>query len=268
MPIAGVEFEQQSDCYICHVTDLSDELKALIRKRLSSICHGRFRSETEGEFYNYKRTLIQFNTLIEDKGDLIQKGMIGELLFHILIVEMIDTFRVISPFFNLEEKSIKKGYDVILADSINEEIWMVEAKSGERDTENTGSNSKNLSLLKTARSDLRTRLNSANTQRWQSALNGLAFTEGDGDRAKLLKKILQGEFIKAENENANAANHNAILSSNVFAELTDKIAIDNVVELKTEIDSQNTFKKTLLFSIQKTTFQKMIEFLKEEAQNV
>lgn len=96
MPIDGVEFEQQSDCYLCHINELSDELKTLIRNRLSAICHGKFRSENEGEFYKYSRTLVQFNERLQPKDPRTQKGMIGELLFHVLIVELPSSFQVIS----------------------------------------------------------------------------------------------------------------------------------------------------------------------------
>lgn len=42
--------------------------------------------------------------------------MIGELLVHV-ILEIEGRFTVASPFFNMEERSFKKGFDIALFDS-------------------------------------------------------------------------------------------------------------------------------------------------------
>lgn len=266
--VDGVIFEEKSDCYVCSINELSDGLKIIIRKRLSAICHGKSRSDNESEFYNYKRTLVQFNERIEKKDSRTKKGMIGELLLHILIIELIEKFKVISPFFNLEEKSIKKGFDIILADSNTMEIWIVESKSGEIDIANKTVDSKNSSLLATAKSDLESRLNEQSTQRWQSALNGLVFTTNQDNKLKLIKKILENEFKKAETKSAAASNHNVILASSVFSTTADRINIDNVIKLKVNFNDKKTFKKVILLSIQKNTYQKVIDFFKDEIVSV
>ncbi|MTB65395.1 hypothetical protein GKR48_00830 [Providencia sp. wls1943] len=58
--------------------------------------------------YRYAPTLQAFLERYENTSENTKKGMIGELLSHIIINEFFDNFEIASPFFNLEEKSIKK----------------------------------------------------------------------------------------------------------------------------------------------------------------
>ena len=49
----------------------------------------------------------------------MQKGMLGELLAHILINNYIEKLKVFSPYFNKEEANIRKGFDVLYIDTID-----------------------------------------------------------------------------------------------------------------------------------------------------
>lgn len=52
-----------------------------------------------------------------------KKGMIGEILVHV-ILEFEYRFLTVSPFFNMEERSLKKGYDVALLETATNELWI------------------------------------------------------------------------------------------------------------------------------------------------
>lgn len=56
--------------------------------------------------------------------------MIGELLVHI-ILELEGKYSTASPFFNMEESSFKKGFDIVLFEEDSKELWITETKSGE-----------------------------------------------------------------------------------------------------------------------------------------
>ena len=46
---------------------------------------------------------------MKKKPPKTQKGLIGELLTHIIISEFFPEYDVISPYFNLEGEALKKG---------------------------------------------------------------------------------------------------------------------------------------------------------------
>lgn len=77
--------------------------------------------------FTYKHTIKRFLERYELKKT-IQKGMIGELLTHLLIPQYID-FNAISIMKNKEENSIRKGFDIVYTDD-NNSIWYCEVKSG------------------------------------------------------------------------------------------------------------------------------------------
>ncbi len=56
--------------------------------------------------------------------------MLGELLSHVIILKLFPNFEVVSPFFNMEEKSIRKGFDLLLYEASTNNIWITEVKSG------------------------------------------------------------------------------------------------------------------------------------------
>ena len=57
--------------------------------------------------------------------------MVGELLFHVLM-SIENEYIATSAFFNLEERSFKKGFDLSFFSVENQELWIAEVKSGEK----------------------------------------------------------------------------------------------------------------------------------------
>ena len=108
MGIDGVSISNKDEYIVCHINTFSDELMDIIRKRLTSICHGIYNSSLEQKSKSYKNTIRSFIQRYYNKNEQTQKGMIGELLTHILVGEILKNHTSSLPFFNLEEKSIKK----------------------------------------------------------------------------------------------------------------------------------------------------------------
>ena len=122
--IPGVTKEDYSDYVLYYIENFSDELKSEIRSRLVSICHGAEHAQSTRVIYSYKYTLKEFIKRYktnQDASENRKKGMIGELLVHV-ILEIEGRFTVASPFFNMEERSFKKGFDIALFDSKTEEL--------------------------------------------------------------------------------------------------------------------------------------------------
>jgi len=129
--IAGICKEEYFGYSIYRVNCLSDDMKDVIRNRLVSICHGEVNNDSDIDIFSYKETIKAFLERYSKNDDNRKKGMIGELLVHI-IFEIEGKFVKSSPFFNLEEKSFKKGYDITLISKANNELWITEIKSGEK----------------------------------------------------------------------------------------------------------------------------------------
>ena len=84
--IQGVE-RKSSDGYITYcIMDVSDELKNVIREKLTLICHGRDKADSTRRMYSYKSTVKEFVKRYKEnnvlQGNNRNKGMIGELLFQ------------------------------------------------------------------------------------------------------------------------------------------------------------------------------------------
>jgi hypothetical protein len=175
--IDGVCFERKDGYAVCHLTELSEDLKSIIRKNLRSICHGSLVVHEYGEdpLYSYVETLNSFFERYDSKTDDTKKGMIGELLTHVLFTELFDEFDIATAFFNLEENSIKKGFDLIMFRPKENVAWITEVKSGElhkgKNVDETTSD-----LLYAARADLYKRLNEQKKTYWYNAVNSVRNT--------------------------------------------------------------------------------------------
>jgi len=250
---------------LCIIKHLSDELKDLIRMRLSSICFGTSTGESNKDMYSYKNTLKEFLGRYKTKTPDTKKGMIGELLSHILLPEIMNNIRTISPFFNLEEKSIKKGFDIIFIDTAKEELLFTEVKSGNV-TDKQSSNNKNDYLLKDAKKDIQTKLNDNNSSIWHNSIHGARIAlYNNKNIKKTVVDILEDYLSDVQKESQNSNTKNVILVSVLYNHLADKITIEQMQKFKSALDSENIFNYSIVFSIQKNTYEKIESFLETEA---
>ena len=101
--ISGITKEDCSDYIIYFIEELSDELKQEIRNRLVAVCHGADQAQSSLKIYSYRETVKEFVKRYKTNKDASEdrkKGMIGELLVHI-ILELEGRFLTASPFFNM-----------------------------------------------------------------------------------------------------------------------------------------------------------------------
>ena len=180
-----IERDDQTSSTICIVEALSEELKETIRKQLSSICQGATRGESGKKVYSYHNTLREFLERYESKAEDTKKGIIGELVSHVLFIEFFNDFQIISPLFNMEERSIKKSFDLLLFHSTQATLYYTEVKSGTANNES--SDDKNIRLLGIAKSDIHQKLNDNNDNNWLNAINGATIS--------LEKKNIKNEII-------------------------------------------------------------------------
>ena len=77
----GVNLEKSATGSLCFtVENISDELKNIVRARLSEICHGAAKAARTSSIYSYKKIFTLFSGGFDDKPPVPKKGMIGDCL--------------------------------------------------------------------------------------------------------------------------------------------------------------------------------------------
>lgn len=262
--IKGLIINSGADYLTCHVQSLTDDFKSCIRNHLQNICHGTALAERGLSGQTYQRTLKAFRSRYIPKTDNIKKGMIGELLTHVVIFELLDNFDVVSPFFNMEEKSQRKGFDLILVEANGENVWITEVKSGALNQSGCPDNSTS-SFLKIAKNDLNRRLNESEMTFWQNAINSTNNSILDcRDYKDVIIKILDDELVAAADERAHSKDNNVILVSILYSEISNPFNTNIVIETCSKIKEESIFNRVFTLSIQKSTYEKVAHFLFEE----
>lgn len=261
--IKGIALEKDTEngVYICYVEDFTDGFKEKIREMLSSIWHGAVSSAENQDIYNYKKTIKNFLNRYSHQSNNTKKGIIGELLTHILIPNYISDFEVISVMKNKEERSIKKGFDVVYYDKSIKNIWYCEVKSG-GDVDEIEIDEKNKERLNAAKTGILEMVSSNRTTIWQSVLNDVNLTIFNSGRKIDIAKLLKADYPNVENRNLD---RNVILSSVLYKNLDTKISPDNLKTYKLGVDNENIFVGLIVFSIQKSTYKKIEDFLSKES---
>lgn len=129
----GLVFQKNSENTVifCVVERLTDEIKKAMRDDLSRICFGERKSLSGKSIYSYERTIVEFVKRYKTKSEDIKIGMLGELLCHVMLPRFYSHLRPASAYFNAEESSVKKGFDIILYSQLDDSIWFTEVKAGE-----------------------------------------------------------------------------------------------------------------------------------------
>lgn len=262
--IDGVDFIDHGSYGLFHIRYISDDLKDIIRKNLTSICHGSAHSGSA--LYSYKSTLKSFLERYDKKTDNTKKGIIGEFISHLMMIESFNNFKISSAFFNLEEKSIKKGFDLIVYDSKDNSVWITEVKSGNLHKDKSHDETTK-ELLNTAKIDLVSRLNEQEVQYWLNAINHVrSSVQEANDYKDALITILDSNYgSNAANGKASSKDKNVILVSNLFEALDTKVTINPVKSAYNEITGSSLFQKIIVLSVQKGTYENIVNFLRGEA---
>ncbi len=249
-------------CVHIVVDHLSEELKALVRDRLTEICHGVARAKKASAIYSYKRTLTSFLNRYDTKTAKTKKGMIGELLTHILFVHYFSAYEPVSPNFNLEEGSIKKGFDLVLMNNESNELWFAEVKSGNVTTQTCAQ--KLGSLLSTAKNGLVENLNDTRETLWMNAINGASVAMTSGSLKNKIESLLE-DYAEGAFSNSNCSeDFNALLVAVCYSGGKETASIDDFKTSHSHHLGTNEFAKLISLSIQKNTFQAVENFLRHE----
>ena len=251
------------DGVLCYrVEKLSTDLKEEIRGSLAGICHGAEKATSGSSLYTYKRTLREFLNRFYKKTEATQKGMIGELLSHVLLTAFEKKYASINPCVNMEEESIKKGFDLVFSNSDDKNVWLAEVKAGAC---SANVDDKLKSLLRLARDDLFEKLNSSRFALWQNAINGVAVAVKDISVKKALSKILERHNENAVDGLSKSQDYNVILIAVAFkGDLIFTADDETVIREQSSQSIQKKFKSACMVAIQKSTLGAIVDFFEDE----
>ena len=264
--IEGIKSIYKKNYRIFYIDRFTKAIQKALREHLVAICYGGVFVDSPHKMYSYKNTVKEFLKRYDSKAEDTQKGLIGELLVHFLVAEYFANFETVTPFFNMEERSIKKGYDVVLTESKSATIWLIEVKSGELH-KNKNADETIVDLLNTAKRDLNERLNEENQSLWQEAINGarLAY-KSCNDIKDAVVNILENYGDDASEGIYRSRDKNIFISSVLFSDLVDCISEEIISDKRKRIQGEAIFKQVFVLAVQKGTYQKVYEFLKKEAE--
>lgn len=264
MAIQGIVISQSSDgATLCHITDFSDELRDRVRETFASIAHGAATAAEPVALYSYEHTLKEFMERYSGKDENTKKGMIGELLAHILIPDIFDELTSVSVYFNKEERSIKKGFDIIYCNLSKGVSWYSEVKSGHRSSSHSPDEA-NETLLERARKDLVGKFLEGRKSLWLSALTDVTMVL-DSEKAVSVK-VLLSEDSPLKKAHAISEDKNAILVSMLYEDSKNPVSLAAVNNYLKEVRESGDFKDLIVFSVQKHTYEKVASFLEAEAE--
>ncbi|GAA4204888.1 hypothetical protein GCM10022289_23550 [Pedobacter jeongneungensis] len=261
MALSGLSFVKENNSFYCRIDVLSDELKQKIREQLGSVWSGFANIEDLPEIYSYRRTLESFLDRYRSKSEETQKGMIGELLAHILIPEEFPQFHSLSVLKNKEERSIKKGFDIIYYKE--DVLWYSEVKSGRSESRSHNSNEYNEVLLDRAHKGISQMFESERSSLWESALIDVKLCINSRDKVVELSKLLDNDSPVHQSSDKK----NVILISVLYHCPSDPILLEKVVGFKNKVASEDCYLDSIVFSIQKKTFEAIATFLELELAN-
>jgi hypothetical protein len=263
--IPGIKVEKTDKYLIATISELSEELKVVVRNRFSAICYGENYSLLKDGNYTYIRTVEEFLKRIQPKSSRVKTGMIGELIIHVVTGLVYPGYKTIVPYFNLEERNIKKGFDSVIY-SADIGLWACEVKSSREETPTRGVGNKIKSLIKTAHNDLSTKLQRQDDvcRLWGNAMNGLQVACGHlKDEKEVLQQIILKYQEEARTPQCGPDRHNVILSSVLIS--GEELGVDSGCVIEKHSEYKETYNKLMIFAVHKSITIDLLEFFKQEA---
>lgn len=188
-------------------------------------------------------------------------GVIGELLAHVLISRHIPDLSIVTLIMSKEEDQIHKGFDFVYISKGNIALWYGEAKSGELQQQTT--TQKNRDLLNKAKSGIVTYLKGSRDRLWDSAIIEANQTLVAA-KAKTARQMLRDDLLAIQSNSS--TKKNAILVSIIFHDVNNPLDENDLSSYLQTVKDEGVFNDITIFSIQKSTYSKVVDFLYSEAE--
>lgn len=244
------------EIHLIHIDEINIRLKTYLDFKIVEICEGAGGAKIS----EIKLRLIEF---LESKNVNTEIGAISEFFIHLYLNHL--GYNQECMFFNLEERSIKKGFDGFY--TMNNEEWIVESKSGLITTSKMAHQLK----IKEAYSDLHAKLkgevSSSGTYMndpWKNAYNHASHADV-GTEKSLREKIKKYSREYTERIFHDISEFNIIPSSTIFYNDNLDWVKSDLTQLSEEIISffdLKTIKKVTAVCISKKTKQMFWDYLR------
>lgn len=226
------------------VLDIDEEfVQEQIAENVVSICEGN--SETDLETIK-----IKLKDYLEPKGIRIRRGAIAEFYTHLFLKSL--GYKQHCLFLNLEENSIKKGFDGYYV--FNGDEWIVESKSGASTTHK--------SKIEEAYGDLKDKLTTKTKNNpWENAYNHAAHIAIGANKTILDRlKALSNNYVK--NKHLPLTEFCLIPCGTVFNHdaSTDTIK-DSVYDTIKGTTNSMEYKKLCVIAISNRAYNAFLEFV-------
>jgi hypothetical protein len=244
-------FNEQLKLHVINITSIDQALTNFINKEIVEICEGQSNSPVELTKANFTKFLLT-------KDIRTQHGAVAEFFIHLYLRQL--GFKQEFLFFNLEEGSIKKGFDGYFTRA--KEEYLVESKSGSSETKGISHKNK----LKEAYDDLSAvvagKSKKSQNNPWKNAFNHASHIDV-GTAPTIRAKIKQISDLYDQNEFKNIALFNVIPCSTVFLEgaWADSFS-DEILNEKDVFFNKLKAKSTNVICITKNTFCAFNQYLK------
>lgn len=236
--------------HLINIEGIDSNLESYIDKSIVKICEGNALTNLS----LIKKRLIDF--LKTKKGSNIEMGSIAEFFTHLYLREM--GYNQEFLFLNLEEGSIKKGFDGYY--SFLGDEWIYESKSGSISTANISHDGK----IKEAYNDLTKKISGdIKNNPWQNAYNHASHIDvGSVESIRKNIKKFSEDFI--HDKFHNIKDFNIIPGSTIFLDGGwEKIdPADLKIKIKALVKEFN-FKKITIICVNKRSIELFWDYLKK-----
>lgn len=243
-----IDLGNENHLHLINIPSLDKNITTYIDSNIVSICEGT----TDTALCTIKQRLISFLNTKKDSNT--EMGAIAEFFGHLYLTEM--GFKQEFLFLNLEEGSIKKGFDGYY--SFNEEEWIYESKSGSITTQGISHDSK----ISTAYFDLKGKIagNPSNNP-WQNAYNHACHIDV-GTKASIRKNLKDLSNAFTHGKRQDIASFNIIPGSTIFLEgFWSCIDIDGLTIKLKQLITKFDFNKIHMICINKMSIKLFWNYL-------
>jgi hypothetical protein len=260
----GIVYTKTAEYSLFRIETISDGLKTQIREHLSKICYGIADVARNPDLYSYENTVSEFLKLLKNKRDSQKIGFISELLAHLLIGLYFPEYEACSLYFNLEEKSPKKGFDIVMLNKNTNTLRYLESKGGQPNVHQTV-DQKIEERLGEAHRDRINKMSPSNTQLWANAVkHAKNALEHESSTKDAVVKILEDCQLSATSGSYSTAETDVFLSGCIFGNMAETISESVVSNKQESLNLRPGFNSVVVMSIHKTTYAQVISFLESE----
>lgn len=257
----GVEALSHDGINMLLVREFSDELKQRLADRFCALCYGAKNADDLPDYYSLARTAREFLVRYDPKSDETKLGMIGELLTHLLVDVAEPGLSSFGIFFNKEERSIKKGFDLTFISDDND-IWYAEVKSGRPAGVTAGTKAQALVTL--AADDLKDKLTAKHRRSlWDAAMFDAhqLIDEASNISVRMLLAEDAIEVVEGDGKKLRGLIVAVVLHPLASGELSagDAKAIADALSQR-----RKSFLKLSVVVIQKSTIERVVDYLRHE----